>query len=307
MDPLQQLDQELEQAFVSVHRSGAQTMRDLRTRTAMSRTSRPNPRQAAARRTKAPGRRQLRRMTPGQLSGYMVAVNTRALAGETVGTEARRISAELGRREMSKTQGQWNTMGRTWPQEAGFRPPLAAPESTAAAPAQTTDASTAATTQAAAAREEAIAAQDAALDAQAEAREARQDAESANARANQSTHADTSPMDAAFTAVSVAGGVAAVDEVVEAVDIRASELGVSPIADPEMDASADLVSDLVEDGADQELIDAADFGQSAVAGGDVAEALGTESSGQDKALELGTDTGNDIPSVTQSPGQGAEI
>ena len=74
-----------------------------------------------------------------------------------------------------------------------------------------------------------------------------------------------------------------------------------------MDASADLVSDLVEDGADQELIDAADFGQSAVAGGDVAEALGTESSGQDKALELGTDTGNDIPSVTQSPGQGAEI
>ncbi|MBF4554388.1 hypothetical protein [Corynebacterium suicordis] len=299
MDPLQQLDQELEQAFASVHRSGAQTMRDLRTRTAMGRGTRANPARSAARRTKVPGRRQLRRMTPGQLSGYMVSVNTRGMAGEKISTEARRISAELGRREMNKTQGQWNTMGNTWPQEAGFRQPVDTPERRPVAPAQTADV--------AAAREEAIAAQDAAINAQTEAHEARQEAESANARARQSTQVDTSPLDAAFTAVAAVGTVTAVDEVVDAVDGRASELGVSPIADSESDASADLVNDLVEDGADQELIDAADFGQSAVAGGDVAEALGAESSTQDKTMELGTDTSNEMPSVTPSPGQGAEI
>lgn len=63
------------------------------------------------RQTRPPSRRQLARMTNGQLTGYMVKTHMRGLSGQPVDAEARRLGGEFRRRGLDQAADGWAALG----------------------------------------------------------------------------------------------------------------------------------------------------------------------------------------------------
>lgn len=63
------------------------------------------------RETRPPSRRQLARMTNGQLTGYMVKTHMRGLGGQPVDAEAHRLGGEFRRRGLDRSADGWAALG----------------------------------------------------------------------------------------------------------------------------------------------------------------------------------------------------
>jgi hypothetical protein len=287
---MQDIDQELAAVTHSMSRS-------VRTATGagMRRGMRGRGRGRGLRQTRPPSRRQLRTMTMGQLTKYLWKTHQRGLGGVDVSGESRRISRELGRRGLTETQAAWNRLER---QRRAPRNGIPEP--------QVTDA---AAVTALAAQEEAAQRQRAAEQARQDEQPGpvEETGQETTVETTQQTSQETveqsvpvdgedsgrharpepqaeplSPRDEMSPEVAGAVGaltaletVAAADELADAVDHRADELGVPQEADSGLDATESSADDLAEDGAPESATDAASFGSQGV-DGDLGQALADE-------------------------------
>ena len=291
-NPMQDIDQELAAVTHSMSRS-VRTVTGVGMRQGM----RGRGRGRRLRQTRPPSRRQLRTMTTGQLTKYLWKTHQRGLGGDDVTGESRRISRELGRRGLPETQAAWNRLER---QRRGPRNGTPEPQVTDAA------AVTALAAQEEAAQRQRAAEQarqgeqldtteettvetavettetpvhtdrdrdeDTAVPVEDSGRHARPEpeAEPLNPREPMSPE-----VAGAAGALATLGTVAAADELAEAIDDRADELGVPQEADSGLDATENTADDLAEDDAPEAATDAASFGSQGI-DGDLGQALADE-------------------------------